>query len=96
MLAYRKEGRGFDFQDSNNTLLKITDENGIAVALKTRLRMRTRDDPKIVLKTHNEREKSRQSALCMRRTGGRQDGCKMAAICGLTLQALQPSVHSYR
>ena len=45
MLAYRKEGRGFDFQDSNNTLLKITDENGIAVALKTRLRMRTRDDP---------------------------------------------------
>lgn len=45
MHAYRKEGRGFDFQDSNNTLLKITDENGIAVALKTRLRMRTRDDP---------------------------------------------------
>ena len=45
MLAYRKEGRGFDFQDSNNNLLKITDENGIAVALKTRLRMRTRDDP---------------------------------------------------
>ena len=44
-LAYREGGRRFDFQDLNNTLLKITDEKDIAFALTTRLRIRTGDEP---------------------------------------------------
>ena len=59
-------------------------------------RSRLQRGPKIVLKTHSERENSRQSVLSKRRTGERQDGCKMAAICASKLQALQLSVHSYR